>query len=210
MPSFGSNLSYLSQTPIKLNQRIAGTSPGKSIAFGTHSVPACGLQLLALSSGSIALWSQVDVSSQPTQATPAGPTLGPGKSEILPEAPIPASSAAASSTVEATDQDRLVAGVSPLSSATEHLPLNTAAFSSNLDSLDSRSLSPDSPDLVEPAAGMAAQRPTGAYVPLDQCPFDQTHARECRVHIKPLVISASLFLTFENAGNLYTGYWYRC
>ncbi len=48
-----------------------------------------------------------------------------------------------------------------------------------------------------------------AGVPLDQCPFDKTGARECRVHWKPLILSASAFLAFENAGNLYTGYWYR-
>lgn len=46
-------------------------------------------------------------------------------------------------------------------------------------------------------------------VPLDQCPYDTTHARECRVHWKPLLITTAAFLTFQNAGNLYTGYWYR-
>jgi hypothetical protein len=46
-------------------------------------------------------------------------------------------------------------------------------------------------------------------VPLQQCPYDQTHARECRVHWHQLVISSSLFIAFLNAGNLYTGYWYR-
>ena len=47
------------------------------------------------------------------------------------------------------------------------------------------------------------------HVPLDQCPYDTTHARECRVHWKPLLISTAAFLTFQNMGNLYTGYWYR-
>jgi Lipid A 3-O-deacylase (PagL) len=46
-------------------------------------------------------------------------------------------------------------------------------------------------------------------VPLNQCPFDHTHARECRVHVRDLVIEASTFLAFQNAGNLYTSYWYR-
>ena len=46
-------------------------------------------------------------------------------------------------------------------------------------------------------------------VTLQQCPYDETHARSCRVHWGQLTISTALFLTFLNAGNLYTGYWYR-
>jgi hypothetical protein len=46
-------------------------------------------------------------------------------------------------------------------------------------------------------------------VPLSQCPNDTTRARECRVHWHQLIISTSLFNAFQNAGNLYTGYWYR-
>ena len=50
---------------------------------------------------------------------------------------------------------------------------------------------------------------SGRRVALDQCPYDTTHARECRVHWKPLLISSAAFLTFQNVGNIYTGYWYR-
>ena len=46
-------------------------------------------------------------------------------------------------------------------------------------------------------------------VPLSQCPTDTTHARECRFHWHQLIIEASIFNAFQNAGNLYTGYWYR-
>lgn len=46
-------------------------------------------------------------------------------------------------------------------------------------------------------------------VPLSECPTDTTHARECRMHWRHLLIEASLFNAFQNAGNLYTGYWYR-
>ncbi len=46
-------------------------------------------------------------------------------------------------------------------------------------------------------------------VPLSQCPYDTTHARECRVHWRQLLITSSVFNAFQNAGNLYTGYWYR-
>jgi len=48
-----------------------------------------------------------------------------------------------------------------------------------------------------------------SHVLLDKCPFDTTRARECRVHWHQLIISSALFNTFQNAGNLYTGYWYR-
>ena len=45
--------------------------------------------------------------------------------------------------------------------------------------------------------------------PLQECPYDQTHARECRVHWHQLVISSTVFIAFLNGGNVYTGYWYR-
>jgi Lipid A 3-O-deacylase (PagL) len=44
---------------------------------------------------------------------------------------------------------------------------------------------------------------------LQDCPYDETRARECRVHWRQLLFSSTIFITFENAGNLYTGYWYR-
>jgi hypothetical protein len=44
---------------------------------------------------------------------------------------------------------------------------------------------------------------------LNECPYDTTHAKECRVHWHQLIITASVFNAFQNAGNLYTGYWYR-
>jgi hypothetical protein len=46
-------------------------------------------------------------------------------------------------------------------------------------------------------------------VPLRECPTDTTHARECRMHWRQLFIEASVFNAFQNAGNLYTGYYYR-
>lgn len=48
-----------------------------------------------------------------------------------------------------------------------------------------------------------------AYVPLEECPYDQTKARECRMHWRPLLASASTFLALQNTANLYTSYWYR-
>ena len=44
---------------------------------------------------------------------------------------------------------------------------------------------------------------------LQECPYDKTHSRACKVHWGQLLISSSLFLAFDNMGNLYTGYYYR-
>jgi hypothetical protein len=61
-----------------------------------------------------------------------------------------------------------------------------------------------------PAAGTAGVQPEyPRRVPLDQCPFDRTGARECRVHWRHLMIEAAAYDTFQNAGNIYSGYWYR-
>lgn len=49
----------------------------------------------------------------------------------------------------------------------------------------------------------------GGYVPLSDCPTDETRARECRMHWKPMLLESALYNAFQNAGNLYTGYWYR-
>jgi hypothetical protein len=62
---------------------------------------------------------------------------------------------------------------------------------------------------AEPASSIAVTPGQLSRVPLNQCPFDTTRARECRVHWHQLIISSSLFNAFQNAGNLYTGYWYR-
>ncbi len=88
------------------------------------------------------------------------------------------------------------------------LPGEDATFSSTLDkmALDRMALN----DMAPEGAGEHRQpAPVGDYVPLDKCPYDTTHARECRMHVRDLVIEASAFLAFQNAGNLYTSYWYR-
>jgi hypothetical protein len=77
---------------------------------------------------------------------------------------------------------------------------------------DSRSLPADF-DFIHggmlDSSGFGVTPNSSERVPLDRCPYDETHARECRVHWKQLLISSAVFLTFQNAGNLYTGYWYR-
>jgi hypothetical protein len=83
---------------------------------------------------------------------------------------------------------------------------------------------PDAPDaaLLNAAALQLAPRFSSSSMPsflpahtapvevtLRDCPYDRTHARICRVHVRQLVISSVIFNAFQNAGNLYTGYWYR-
>jgi hypothetical protein len=62
----------------------------------------------------------------------------------------------------------------------------------------------------DPASSMAyIQKGLGTPVPLNECPTDETRARECRIHWHQLIIEASLYNAFQDMGNLYTGYWYR-
>ena len=66
--------------------------------------------------------------------------------------------------------------------------------------------------VFDPESAMgSAVRPAfdGTYVSLQDCPYDETRARECRVHWLPMLLESSLYNAFENAGNAYTGYWYR-
>jgi hypothetical protein len=74
-------------------------------------------------------------------------------------------------------------------------------FSSLRPGLPGADLSPDSLSFVRPNSS--------ERVPLAQCPSDQTRARECRVHWRQLLISSAVFNAFLNAGNLYSGYYYR-
>ncbi len=76
---------------------------------------------------------------------------------------------------------------------------------------ESSSLQPDLvPDASMPGAWSLAVTPSSSErVPLNQCPYDTTRARECRIHWRQLLISTAAFNAFQNFGNLYTGYWYR-
>jgi hypothetical protein len=61
----------------------------------------------------------------------------------------------------------------------------------------------------ETAIGGVMRSLPHSYVPLKGCPSDETRARECRMHWKPMLLESALDNAFENGGNLYTGYWYR-
>jgi hypothetical protein len=67
-------------------------------------------------------------------------------------------------------------------------------------------------DFANPAvdsAGLYVLPASPERVPLSQCPYDTTRARECRVHWGHLMITSTLFNAFLNGGNLYMGFWYR-
>lgn len=52
-------------------------------------------------------------------------------------------------------------------------------------------------------------RPRANAVSLQECPYDTSHAEECRVHWRSLTLSSLAFLAFQTSGNLYTDYWMR-
>jgi hypothetical protein len=74
---------------------------------------------------------------------------------------------------------------------------------------DSGSLPTDFDFSMFNPSGFGVTPNSSERVPLDRCPYDETRARECRVHWKQLLISSAVFLSFQDLGNLYTGYWYR-
>jgi hypothetical protein len=67
-------------------------------------------------------------------------------------------------------------------------------------------------DFLEPgdeSAGLSVAPGSREELTIRECVDDKTHARECRPHWRQLLISSSVYNAFQNAGNLYTGYWYR-
>jgi hypothetical protein len=121
-------------------------------------------------------------------------TSGPGISG-LPEAPAPVAPQASFS---ASDGLFAGTGTSP-SGIGGPIPASAVRWSSS----SNLTLGlPDAEPWVEP-------HDRGGYVPLADCPSDETRARECRMHWKPMLLESALFNAFENGGNLYTGYWYR-
>ena len=59
------------------------------------------------------------------------------------------------------------------------------------------------------STSVVAVSPPREPVAPEDCSLDTTHARSCREHWGQLILSSTLFNAFQDAGNLYTGYWYR-
>ena len=72
-----------------------------------------------------------------------------------------------------------------------------------------RSETSSSFEMTDPAAGFSVSQNGRTAVPLKECPYDTTKARECRVHWRQLLISSAVFITWQNTANTYSGYWYR-
>ncbi len=71
---------------------------------------------------------------------------------------------------------------------------------------------PDAPLPAFSGSILAAPLPAASEPPrtlLEDCARDTAHSPHCRVHWHQLIISTVVFNAFEDAGNLYTGYWYR-
>jgi len=67
----------------------------------------------------------------------------------------------------------------------------------------------DNVAVAEAAFGVSVSPARRPLVPLKECPYDETKAKECRVHWRQLLISSAVFLTWQNTANAYSGYWYR-
>ena len=59
------------------------------------------------------------------------------------------------------------------------------------------------------ATSTVVANPAPDRAPPEDCSLDTTNSPRCRIHWHQLIISTTLFNAFEDAGNLYTGYWYR-
>lgn len=102
--------------------------------------------------------------------------------------------------------DRLAASEISLPDAPDPGPVSTVP--SGIES-SSTAFLPDFSPSFEPFPSASIEPGERPRVPLAQCPYDQTRARECRVHWGQLMIEASLYTAAQNAFNLYSGYWYR-
>jgi hypothetical protein len=129
-------------------------------------------------------------SSRPSDHTQSGF----GNVSPLPDAPIPLQ-------VQESSNVPILALSDPLLARSESVS-ETAA----LPAFDPAAWSASNAGMFEPSV---EPTPHAGYVPLKDCPTDETRARECRMHWGPMVIESLLFNAFENAGNVYTGYWYR-
>ena len=153
------------------------------IAWGVAFVPLCSA---SQSPGFL-----ITAESQQTvdREQPASDRSSQPSSSPYPDAPIPSG---------ALDQTTVLPAASPS-------PSSSSLFSGLQWQLTSGDAS-EVPLPFEPAVRPTSQSP---YVPLEKCPTDKTRARECRMHWGPMVIETFLYNAFEDAGNVYTGYWYR-
>ena len=207
---------------------VTGKQPATTIRNHTNGVPhllrwLLGLCAIAILGPTISASGQAPHNSNsvpapgrsalPGQLSPGDvPSAGDVSEPVeLPDAPTPAGARIASSEAEDSFMgQRPVQGESSSSQVAALPPLDLALWNTAADtgpeSGTERTLDPSLSPGLDPTVAPAFAR---GYVPLKDCPADVTRARECRMHWRQMVIESSLFNAFENAGNLYTGYWYR-
>lgn len=162
------------------------------IVAGAYRVPAQGAQAAAKNAEAVPQYLQEGAAGTgPSDLSEFG-NSGPND-RTLPDAPTPGS-------VEFFP-DGYPSAVSALRITAP------AALAPGLDGVPSGSSGWSSSSGLIP--GPAVEPSARGYVPLEDCPSDETRARECRMHWKPMLLESAVFNAFENAGNLYTGYWYR-
>ncbi len=139
-------------------------------------------------------WAQ----SAPLDAPQATLAQQPAEAAALPDAPAPQPAVAALSTLPPV----FPSTASPLAADSPWKPSSSSAPNS------AGLAEPEARDPFSPAPFGTTAVP-GERIPLTQCPYDQTHARECRVHWHDLILSAAAYDAFQDVGNLYSGFTYR-
>lgn len=149
----------------------------------------------------LAAEAQTDAPAQQVSAQPRTEDIA--FSLELPEAPAP--HLASTPALAAAQQEKSFNTPFLMSS------VSTSASSLGQDMFDQEMFASSASSSAAEFFGTAAIRPapTTERVPLSQCPYDHTHARECRVHWRDEIIDGFTYLSFQNIGNLYTGFWYR-
>lgn len=145
--------------------------------------------------------SQSTEAAQETTAAVAGSSLPPGPTQnadgnalSLPDAPVPIQMQSGSDVQIPALSDQLLTRSASISQSAALPAFDSTAWSASTDGDFGLGIAPN---------------PRSGYVPLKDCPTDETRARECRMHWGPMIIESFLFNAFEDGGNVYTGYWYR-
>ncbi len=169
--------------------KIAGFGFDESVHFnGLGAVLAVVLMLLAAAGGAVAQSTEQETAV--AGAADQSEAEGGSAAADLPDAPVPVRFQLSSDSAATNAVPWYVAPATE----TAGLPaFDPAAWSTSTDG----------------SLGGVETSSRASYVPLKDCPTDETRAPECRMHWGPMLIESILYNAFEDAGNLYTGYWYR-
>lgn len=196
---------------IATNRQSIEHSQAKRLSRFKHAVTALAFVAVNVSCAVAAQAQATDSdlrASSPTAISPAGlpeQLAAPVPQADMPEAPLPAATALVPTLASEPQESSSASAFLTTDLVATEVPteadrrLSPAFRKAQLDQLES-----DFESSLAPTKNVGSP-----YVQLQDCPHDQTHARECRMHWKPMIISSLLFNAFDNGGNLYTGFWYR-